>query len=252
MPGHLDSIVALQQTLNELSTAEHRLHGIPDWMRELHDEHQSRKLVIDEMAETAAEATRKRREAEAVLADAQEKLKRYQSQISQVSTQREYGALLKEIDTVKAEIAGAEQIALDSLEAGEEAAGEMARLEDAFRELDARYKTELARWEEEKPAVVATVSSLEARAATLRAEIPRNIQTLFDRLLQRSGEQALARVARAETPRKAGNVFWHCTACHYQVRPQVVVDIRNLGKLVQCDSCKRILFFDTSSNGGAP
>ena len=29
-----------------------------------------------------------------------------------------------------------------------------------------------------------------------------------------------------------------------EVRPQVVVEIRNGDTLVQCDSCKRILFFE--------
>lgn len=242
MPGHLDSIVELQHTLKELSAAQTLLAGVPDWMRELHEEHQARKNEIDEMSAAEAEATSNRRHAEAVIADAQEKLKRYQSQISQVSTQREYGALLKEIDTVKAEISDAEQVALDAIETADEASKAVSTLEEAFRELDERYQGELARWEAEKPSVAATVSSLETRVASLRDDIPRNIQMLFDRLLARSDEQALARIDRIETARK-GNTFWSCTACHYRVRPQVVVEIRNEGKLVQCDSCKRILYF---------
>lgn len=247
MPGHLDSIVALQQTLNQLADAETRLHGIPDWMRELHDEHQARREEIEAAQQIEDEATRARREAEAVISDAQEKLRRYQSQIGQVSTQREYGALLKEIDTVKEEIANAEKIAMDSIEKAEEAAGQRTELEEKFRELDERYQAELSRWESQKPEVAAAVSSLQNQVATLRDEIPRNLQTLFDRLLERSGEQALARVARAEAIRRGGNATWHCTACHYQVRPQVVVEIRNQGALVQCDSCKRILYFEDTA-----
>ncbi len=242
MPGHLDSIVALQHTLKELSAAQTLLDGVPDWMRELHDEHSGRRNEIEEMATAEAEATSNRRQAETVIADAQEKLKRYQSQISQVSTQREYGALLKEIDTVKDEISSAEQVAMEAIDKADEASKALSTLQEAFRELDERYKAELTRWEAEKPSVAATVSTLESRAAELRDDIPRNIQVLFDRLLERSGKQALAQINRVETARK-GNTFWSCTACHYQVRPQVVVEIRNEGKLVQCDACKRILYF---------
>jgi len=247
MPGQVESIVALQQTLNELSAAEGRLHGIPEWMKELHEEHQSRKAEIEAVEETAASAAQRRRESDAAISDAQEKLARYQAQISQVSTQREYGALLKEIDAVKQEIAAAEQVAVVSLEEIEAAEKERDRLREDFRDLDERYQTEAARWEKEKPGVAKSVAKLERRAQTLREAIPRGVQTLFDRLVGRTSAQALARVAKGATPRRKGNAFWHCTACHYRVRPQVVVELRNLGSLIQCESCKRILYIDDSA-----
>jgi predicted nucleic acid-binding Zn-ribbon protein len=45
-----------------------------------------------------------------------------------------------------------------------------------------------------------------------------------------------------------GGTMWHCTACNYNVRPQIVVEIRNNGSLIQCDSCKRILYFEESAD----
>lgn len=244
MSGHLESIVALQRTLNNLSTAEERLNGIPDWMRELHAEHQQRKSEIEAVEAIAEEAASQRRESEGAIADAQEKLKHYQAQVGQISTQREYGALLKEIDTVKQEVSSGEQVVIESMERLETAEQDRDRLREEFRDLDDRYKRELTKWEGEKPAVAKTVATLQARAISLREDVPRNVQTLFDRLVQRTDAQALARVAKVTTMRKSLNASWHCTDCHYQVRPQVVVEIRNLGALVQCESCKRILYID--------
>ena len=106
MNQNLETIVELQAALNHLRDAERRLHGIPDWMRELHEEHASSKAEIDEIEKAVEEAARERRTAEAAASDAQEKLKKYQQQINRVSTQREYGALLQEIDTVKGQISG--------------------------------------------------------------------------------------------------------------------------------------------------
>ena len=34
----------------------------------------------------------------------------------------------------------------------------------------------------------------------------------------------------------------HCTACHVRLRPQVFNDVRRGDKLVQCESCTRILY----------
>ena len=104
MNQNLQNILELQTALTQLHEAEQRLHGIPDWMRELHEEHTAREDGDRALEETAAEAARQRRAAEAAVQDAQEKLKKYQQQINKVSTQREYGALLQEIDTVKGQI----------------------------------------------------------------------------------------------------------------------------------------------------
>src|SRR5215217_1734070 len=82
MNQNLHNILELQGALIGLKEAEQRLHGIPDWMRELHEEHEVRKTEIQALEETAEEAARQRRTAEAGVQDAQEKLKKYQQQIN--------------------------------------------------------------------------------------------------------------------------------------------------------------------------
>jgi hypothetical protein len=37
MNQHLEAIVELQSAIDHLREADKRLHGIPDWMRELHE-----------------------------------------------------------------------------------------------------------------------------------------------------------------------------------------------------------------------
>src|SRR3954447_11982550 len=128
MSQNLQTILELQQALSQLRDADKRLHGIPDWMRELHEEHETRKAEIDTIEAAADEAARERRTAEAAVQDSQEKLKKYQQQINKVSTQREYGALLQEIDTVKGQISTGEQQAFSSMEAAEKAQKDLESL----------------------------------------------------------------------------------------------------------------------------
>jgi len=243
MNPHLETIVELQSDTSQLKEAEQRLHGIPDWMRELHDEHSSRKAEIEALEQAAEEAAKERRAAEAATQDAQEKLKKYQQQINKVSTQREYGALLQEIDTVKGQIAGFEEQAFSALDRHDKAQKDLAEKRESFRELDERYAAELARWEAEKPAVAQRVAELRAKIAELRGRLPRNVASSFDRILERHGGSALAVVRPIDRPGR-GQREWHCSACNYRVRPQVVVEIRNTGNLIQCDSCKRILYLE--------
>jgi predicted nucleic acid-binding Zn-ribbon protein len=242
MNQNLQNILELQAALTRLQEAEQRLHGIPDWMRELHEEHTARKTEIAATEETAAEAARQRRTAEGVVQDAQEKLKKYQQQINKVSTQREYGALLQEIDTVKGQISGNEEAALSALDRHEKAEKELEGLRESFREIEERYATEMTRWEAEKPGVARQVESLKAQVAELKGRLPRGIVAQFERILDRYPGGATAPVRPIERPGQKQRE-WHCSACNYRVRPQVVVEIRNGDSLVQCDSCKRILFF---------
>jgi uncharacterized protein len=238
--SQLDAIVALQATLSELVAARKKLDSIPDWMAAVHTEYSQRKAEIDAEEAVAEEADRNRRLAEAEFEDAQTKLKHFQAQIAQVTNQREYGALLREIDAIKEKIKGAEELAISAIEANEAARQKVDALRQAFAELDARYQAEISKWEAEKPAVLATASKLEAEADGLRQKLSRGTATLFDRLFERTGGDAVARVIRV-TSMRAG-VLWHCAGCHFNVRPQTVVEVRS-GAIHHCESCKRILFW---------
>jgi len=247
MSQNLQTVLELQQALSQLRDAEKRLHGIPDWMRELHEEHETRKAEIDTIEAAAAEAARERRTAEAAVQDSQEKLKKYQQQINKVSTQREYGALLQEIDTVKGQISSGEEQALSSLDVSEKAQQDLETLREGFREIEERYAAEQTRWDAEKPAIARQVEILQGRIATLRQQLPRNVVANFERILERYPSGAVAPVRIIERPGQKQRE-WHCAACNYRVRPQVVVEIRNGGSLIQCESCKRILYLEPAES----
>ena len=241
MPSHLDAIVSLQTTLDDLESSQERLDTIPDWMQDLHQEHSQKQQEIDQTAEASSEADRERRAAEAQLADSKEKLKHYQEQIGRVSTQREYGALLKEIDTVKDQISEAEKTSLDAFERNENAQDDLKTMRESFQDLDQRYHDELSKWEAQKPEIAARVESLKEKAAGLRQEIPKPILRQFERIRERLDGVAVSPIQKATRVRSA-NTVWHCGVCNYNVRPQIVVEIRKNGTLNQCENCKRILY----------
>jgi predicted nucleic acid-binding Zn-ribbon protein len=246
MERPLDTVIDLQKALNELHDAEERLHGIPDWMRELHDEHAGKKAEIEALLEGVEEAASERRAAEAETQDSQEKLKNYQEQISRVRNQREYGALLQEIDGIKGTIKELEERALEALERQDAAQASLDELKEGFRELDDRYSAELEKWEAEKPGVAKQVEDLKGRISVLRERIPPSSLALFERVLERHAGSALAEIRKIERVGR-GPQIWSCSTCHYRVRPQAVVEISNNGSIVFCDSCKRILYLEETA-----
>jgi predicted nucleic acid-binding Zn-ribbon protein len=228
MTPQLTTIVELQRALDQLQDAERRINEVPEWMRELHEQHGLRSAEILASEQDAEEAGRERQAADVAIQEAQEKLKRYQQQINRVTNQREYGALLHEIDTVKREITTLEEQGLAAIERIDTANQALAELRESFREIDEQYAAEAAKWEREKPGVAREAAEIRKRIVDLRGQLPKGVLALFERIGSSQFE-------------------WHCSACNFRVRPQVVVEIRTQGTLVQCDSCKRILVVDETA-----
>jgi uncharacterized protein len=237
--SHLRTVVRLQAALDALRRAERQLSGVPEWMEELHGQHSARLQEIAAVGEAAEAATHDRRRAEAAIQDATEKLKHYQQQISMVRTQREYSALLTEIDTVKGSIKGLEEQALAGMEGYEQAQQKLTAERAAFADLDTRYQEALQRWQSERPAVEQQAETLRAEVAQLRAELPRGLLTNFERVYERRNGDAVAPLRKGAG---AGAAIYHCGGCNYRVRLQVVGEIKNRGSLVQCDGCRRFLY----------
>ena len=246
MAEQLSTIVELQHALDELRAAEELLGGIPDWMQELHDEYSEQKATIDALEAEVEEAAQANRTAEAEISDLREKVKHFQEQIGLVRNQREYGALLQEIDGAKQQISTFEEQAITALETQEEASGRLLEEQESFKDLDARYSTELAKWEEQKPGVAQKADGLRSRIETLREGVPPQILTHFERVMAYRDGQGLAAVQ--EVVRGKGPKIWHCGACNYRVRPQAVVAIQTQGSIEMCDSCKRILYIEEDAS----
>jgi len=242
MAEQLSTIVELQRDLDELRAAEELLGGIPDWMQELHDEHSQQKAIIDSLAAEVDDAALANRTAEAEISDLREKVKHFQEQIGLVRNQREYGALLQEIDGTKQQIGTFEDQALTALETQEEASGRLQEEQESFKDLDSRYATELEKWEAQKPEVAKKAEVLRSRVEVLRERVPLSILTHFERVMTHRDGKGLASIQ--EVVRGKGPKIWHCGACNYRVRPQAVVAIQTQGSIEMCDSCKRILYIE--------
>ena len=249
MARPLETIIELQEALEGLEQAERQLEDIPDWMRELHAEYREHQEAIEAQESQKAEAASERRGAEAEIADIQTKLKRYQQQINEVTTQQQYGALLQEIDHAKQRITELEEHAFAAMERIEEANRSLEEEREAFRDVDERYQAELAKWEAEKPAVAEEAERLRGRIEVLRERLPKPLLGQFERIRQRLGGQAMAPIRKVERPR--GPAMWACGVCNYNVRPQVLVEIQDRGTLLQCDSCKRILYLEPEGEAAA-
>ena len=215
-------------------------------MKELHAQYQVHKAKIDELTEVETTKEQERRAAESESAELQTKVDHYQGQIPQVTTQREYGALLSEIDAAKQRKRELEEGALAALEVLEAAKTEREGLEAEFKSVNDQYQEQLAAWEADKPSVAGEIEQLEAQQVVLKEKLPKLALRQFERTFERKGGNPMALIQVIEQVGRNARKIYSCSGCNYEVRPQVVVEIRSTGEVQMCDGCGSIFYLEDS------
>jgi predicted nucleic acid-binding Zn-ribbon protein len=153
----------------------------------------------------------------------------------QVKNQREYAAVLKEIDAAKASIGEHEVAILSSMD-------EVETLKTDLEARAAHIESERTIVEKERADIEAAVGQAQARIEKATAERTEIESTLPPALV--------ANVRRVEEGRKG--IFLvkvereSCSACHVRLRPQVYQEIRQASKIHTCGSCRRYLFTESA------
>jgi len=232
MNPDLEKLVRLHQVESELKRIEAELASIPRLRQEIDDRLARDRSHLD-AAKAALEGSQKaRKQNEASVQDLETKRSKYKGQLMEVKTNKEYTAVLHEIEGVERDIKAREDVILEEMEKAEALGQDVKRAEADFKAVEADAKTEKA--------------NLDARAATLGAEAQR-LGTERDGVAGSVPEESLALYARIAKQRGTGVAEARdgmCQACHVRMRVQIWVEVKKNEQLFQCESCSRLLFYE--------
>jgi predicted nucleic acid-binding Zn-ribbon protein len=232
MNPDLEKLVRLHQAESELKRLDSELAEVPRFRSEL-NERVARDRGRLEAAREALETTQKnRRQHEGEVQELEAKRTKYKGQLMEVKTNKEYTAMLHEIETVEREIRSREDQILEEMERGETLTLDVAREEEAFRSVEKAAETEGA--------------ELDARGARLEDERKR-VATERDRVAADVPEEPLRLYQRVAKLRGTGMAEARdemCQTCHVKLRLQMWVEIRHNEALYQCPACNRILYYE--------
>ena len=232
MNPDLEKLVRLHQTETELKHVESELGEIPLKRRAI-EERLGRDRAHLDGARAALETSQKARKLnEASVQDLEVKRSKYKGQLMDVKTNKEYTAVLHEIEGVEREIKAREDVILEEMEKAEGLAASVKREETDFKAVEAEAK-------QSQTELDATTARLEASAGRLRGErdavaatVPENAREIYARVAKQRGSG----VAEAREGM--------CQACHVRMRVQIWVEVRKNEQLFQCESCSRIYFYE--------
>lgn len=224
----------IQELDLEMDALQVRSDEVPKQMARWRDTIQAREIDKAMFARQREDLLLKQRKFEADIAQRQEIRGKYNQQLTLIKTNREYRALLEELEGVNAEIRGMEDIVLSAMTDIESVDLELARQDEAIRAEEVKISENRARLEAERAELERQIAVLRAQRDELATQIAAPLLHSYERIRSRRGGAVVAPLDSAHGV---------CGGCHMGLRPQDVNEIMG-GTLVPCQNCGRLLYHD--------
>lgn len=233
----LAQLYRLQSRIRFVQERERKRDTVPAELVEVDREFQEKVQAVGALKQRLTEAELEKRKAEGELADHREKLKKYQTQLRNVQSSREYSAALNEIDAVEKAIRATEDRFLDLEEEIETAKKDLEARETSLPAETEQHEERMKDWRTEQRAINEELVGARAEIGELESAIPPRDRAEFRRLIDKKHGLAVALV-----------VGGSCSACHVRIRPAAMQMLKNGREIIYCDTCKRILYYDPQSS----
>jgi predicted nucleic acid-binding Zn-ribbon protein len=229
----IKNLVELQKIDTLILEKRFFIDKVPLRINEVDEPLKQAKAELEKMKQKTDALLKKKREREQRLEETNEKIGKMKGRVSEIKTNKEYQAHLKEIESFEKEITVTEDAILDVMEELDAALRQQKEKEERVNleteKIDA-FKKELDREVEEYEKELA---SLKGERGRLVSSIEPDIYDKYMMLLKTGSGIAV-------TPAK-GEL---CTGCNMNIPPQLFVEITKNDDIIQCPQCLRILYYE--------
>lgn len=231
--NELRILIGLQELDTVLFKLEDKKADIPRHVEVLQSSLKREKDVIEKRKSEYERLKKLKKEKEMVLDDGLERLKKLKSRISEIKTNKEYQAHLKEIENAQNENRGIEDEILSLMERTEESC-KMVEIEEK------RHAGVLSRFEEDKKSYEAEEKRIDEEIEELKEKRKMIVSKVSQE--QYNNYFKILKIGKglAVVPVKGGS----CSGCHMSLPPQVINDVRKNEEIIDCSNCHRILYYE--------
>ena len=214
-----------QALRREADEGPRRIEELESGLSDLEQELAAGQAELDEL-------NANRKEIENSVEDNKYKMKRSQSRLPMIKNNREYKAMLKEIDDLKRAKFDLEEDILALMERSETLEAEhkdrLQRADEIRAELEQNRQSIMDRVAECEARLV----GLDAEREELREEIDEGLISRYDHVsYNRGGVGVVAVVGGA------------CQMCYMNLTAQEFVDLQHMNRLMTCPSCNRLMYW---------
>lgn len=228
---NLELMIALQAAETDAACIESVLEALPAQMEAFVNEFDEATALVESKKMLADELKKKYRSLEAAFETNQERIKKRKAQLNSVKTNKDYQAMLKEIDDIQKACSQMEDemlLCLDDMEAAESG---LTVAKDRYLE-----KKDII---ERKKKEIETIAAVElGKLEQLQEKIRKTADKLDPKLKKqyyniksKSGEVAIVSVN--------GGI---CKGCHLNIPPQLYNELHRENELRFCPHCYRMIY----------
>lgn len=233
MDPALQRLSDLQALDTRLAGIERQLEAIPGRIQTIRQTYQQAKTTVDSLR-TKLDAGRKEiRTKEKELDYQASQRTKCEAKLYEVKTNKEYSAVLAEIEALKVEKGRIEEEILALMEAQERMTREIGEAESRLRRQEQESTSAEAAATEELRVREVDLAGVRVERESLAREIPRDLLSQYTRILRGRGGLAVAVVGQNGI----------CSGCRVSITPQRFQEVRHSSQVLHCESCGRILFY---------
>ncbi|MFA5084737.1 MAG: hypothetical protein WC482_00010 [Candidatus Omnitrophota bacterium] len=229
----LKLLIELQGLDTQILRIERDLESIPQELKKMDDAFEEKKSNLKKMEESLKMLQVKRKEKEVDLASKEGSIKKLQSQLYQIKTNKEYAALEGEIARTRADDSLIEEEILKIFDQMDAENQKILKEKEFLKTEEDKLAQQKKKFGDEVSRIKAQADGLNAQKTLLAGKIDKAILAKYNRIIRSKDGLAVVPVAGDS-----------CQGCFRILPPQVIHEIRTKKELICCGNCARILYIE--------
>jgi len=232
----IERLVILQAIDLRVQEMEREKSGIPQYIASLEEELRKEEEKFHAEKAEMEKLGKGRRQKEKDLEEETDKVKKAESKVFEIKTNKEYQAVLKEIESAKKLNRQREEEILEILEKLEQGQKRITGAEKELEEKRKEMQRQVSELKQKEASFEQEMAGEVRQKEEQEKEIPAELLSKYRMLAGKRQGIAVARVVQGV-----------CQACHMNLRPQLYNELQRQETLIICPNCSRILFWDNGS-----
>lgn len=234
MNAELHTLIDLQGYDSKIATLETEAARLPKQIEAIQASLAEAKRTVDAFRAKIDQTKKDLRGKEKDLEVHAAKRAKEETRLYEVKTNKEYSAVLLEIEEIKQVKAKTEEEILGLMEMQERLAVDVKEAETRLRTREDQARQDEGVVREKLAVVEKELASLRAERETRARELPQGLLASYERIVKARNGTAVASVSSATGV---------CSGCRVSIRPQALMEVKHAEGLMTCESCGRYLYW---------
>jgi len=231
LKSQISDLVELQKIDSEIYALCSQKEAKPQEIKALEAAFEEKKKHLADLEKTSLDLQKQRKDRDLELASKEESVKKLQTQLYTLKTNKEYQTMLQQINDAKADASLIEDKILESMDNVEQAKLDMEKEKQRLKEEELTFNNDKKKIEIKIKEIDDRLAQLEGQRKQATPNINPKILSQYDRIL--ASRDGLAIVMVKDNS---------CKGCNMFVPPQVINLIKMYERLMTCEMCNRILY----------